>query len=73
MKTYYCVLSLICIDGRTSAAITDFASTSGKPKSICFGAGMIIVRTDWFESRKEAEKAVRETIALNQQICGRRI
>ncbi len=63
-KTYYCVLSLTCIDGRTAAAITNFACVSIKPKITCLGAGTIIVRTDWFESREEAEKAVEEIIEL---------
>ncbi len=62
MKKYYCVLSLTCTDGRASAAITDTVTAHKKPKDIRFGAGKIVVRTEWFESLEEAEHTVRETV-----------
>lgn len=60
MKTYYCVTSSIDDKGKVRAAITSIVEAVSKPENSFKSLKRKDIYTDWFESREEAEKLVKE-------------
>lgn len=63
MKTYYSVITSYYDNGRVTSNLIDTIQAEKKPESTYKSTKKCDIYTDWFKTKKEAQKHIKEALS----------